>query len=380
MLIRRISLILAALYFTSHLFLAGCATTDDEEMAEDDDTEEVSDENSEENGEESAEDENGNQNSDGNNEFAENNNENQGDDENTEEDGDEEANLAEDNFDNSGEELAESTNQDLQQMINEAEAENTASAGEAPIDPLPEDAASNNVATNNASSNNVASAPAGDVPMNSSASTSEAPAASAGFALPEMGSKMPYIIQAGDTLESIAGRIYGNPSKWVEIQELSSIQNPNNVHPGDVVYYQLTNDSMAFASNYEGLARSEVVVKAGDTLSGIAQELTGSYENWKTIWRQNDTIENPDQISVGQKIYYVNASLLSATINFVKNVKVANVLKIDTNKNTKSVDSDSNLQQQQDNNQNSVKSGKTLSQLSVKNILSDFGFSMNFAS
>ena len=367
MLIRRISLILAAFYFTSHLFLAGCATTDDEDLAEDDDTEEVSDENSEENGEETANEENSNQNSDGDNEFAENNEE-QGNEEDNEGEGDED-NLAEDNFDNSGEDLAESTNQDLQQMINEAEAENTASAGEAPIDPLPE--------------NNVASAPANDVPMNNAGvvpETTEASTASAGFALPEMGSKMPYIIQAGDTLESVAGRIYGNPSKWVEIQELSSIQNPNNVHPGDVVYYQLTNDSMAFASSYEGLARSEVVVKSGDTLSGLAQELTGSYENWKSIWRQNDSIENPDQISVGQRIYYVNSSLLNATINFVKNVKVANILNIDTNKNDSSVNSDSNSQQQ-DNNQKSVKStGKTLSQLSVKSVLSDFGFSMNFAS
>lgn len=364
MLIRRISLILAALYFTSHLFLAGCATTDDEELAEDDDTEEVSEEDSEENDEQSAEnnEENGNQNSDENNEFAENNEGQEDDDE------DQEDSLAEDNFDNSseGEEIAEATNQDLQQMINEAEASN--SSNEAPIEPLAENTASNNAPMNEA--------PMNEAPMNEAPSNVGSSTASTGFSLPEMGSKMPYIIQAGDTLESVAGRIYGNPSKWMEIQELSSIQNPNSVHPGDVVYYQLTNESMAFASNYEGLARSEVVVKAGDTLSGLAQELTGSYENWKSIWRQNDSIENPDQISVGQRIYYVNSSLLNATINFVKNVKVANILNIDTNKNVKSLDSDS-----QKNTQKSVKSQpKTFSQLSVQNILSDFGFSMSSAS
>ena len=360
MLIRRISLILAALYFTSHLFLAGCATTDDEELAEDDDTEEVSAEDSEENDEQSAEnnEENGNQNSDENNEFAENNNESQEDD-----DEDQEDSLAEDNFNNASEdeEIAEATNQDLQQMINEAEASN--SSNEAPIEPLAENTTTNNV---------VNEAPVNEAPSNVESTST----ASTGFSLPEMGSKMPYIIQAGDTLESVAGRIYGNPSKWMEIQELSSIQNPNNVHPGDVVYYQLTNESMAFASNYEGLARSEVIVKAGDTLSGLAQELTGNYENWKSIWRQNDSIDNPDQISVGQKIYYVNSSLLNATINFVKNVKVANILNIDTNKNVKSLDSDS-----QKNTQKSVKSQpKTFSQLSVQNILSDFGFSMSSAS
>ena len=69
--------------------------------------------------------------------------------------------------------------------------------------------------------------------------------------LPELGSKMSYIVQKGDSLVKIATRIYGNPTKWTEIANFTGLANPKLIYPGDVVYYQLTDQTLAFASAYE---------------------------------------------------------------------------------------------------------------------------------
>jgi LysM repeat protein len=144
-----------------------------------------------------------------------------------------------------------------------------------------------------------------------------APVSSApgGPGLPEMGSKLAYIVQKGDTLAKIATKIYGDASKWSEIQSFSSLSNPKLIYPGDVVYYQLTEQSKAFASGYESVARSEVEVQQGDTLSTIASRVLGSASNWKLIWRHNDNIENPDRLTAGTKLYYIAPGALSAAVD-----------------------------------------------------------------
>lgn len=126
--------------------------------------------------------------------------------------------------------------------------------------------------------------------------------------IPELGSKMSYVVQRGDTLASIATKIYGDMNKWREIAEFTGMANPNMIYPGDVVYYQLTDQTMAFASAYESMPKSEVVVQPGDTLSTISSRVLGSSQDWKLIWRQNDNIDNPDVLVVGQTLYYTNDS------------------------------------------------------------------------
>lgn len=178
---------------------------------------------------------------------------------------------------------------------------------------------------------NVPAAPEGDAaivadqqPMNAQM---EAPLAAAGAALPEQGSKMPYIVRVGDSLSSVAQKIYGDMSKWSEMAELSAISNPNLVKPGDVVYYQLNEQTAAFATAYEGTARVAVTVQPGDTLSGIAQRVYGSYGDWKYIWRQNAEVENPDRLEVGQTLHYLSAESLAAAIDYARSITVADLVK-----------------------------------------------------
>lgn len=145
--------------------------------------------------------------------------------------------------------------------------------------------------------------------------------------LPELGSKMSYIVQRGDSLATIAQKVYGDMAKWREIANFTGVSNPRLIYPGDVVYYQLTEQTTAFAQAYESVTRSEIQVQPGDTLATISQRVLGDSQNWKLIWRQNDTIDNPDKLIVGTTLYYVDPSAVMANLKQPKaqTTKIAEV-------------------------------------------------------
>lgn len=145
----------------------------------------------------------------------------------------------------------------------------------------------------------------------------------AGGALPEFGSKMPYIVQPGDTLAKIAGKLYGDTGKWKMLASLSNLARPNKIYPGDVVYYQLTQQSQKFAQAYETVPRQEVKAQSGDTLAKISQRVLGSKVHWRSIWRQNDNIDNPDEIAAGSSVYYIEPKQLAALFNDISSRTIA---------------------------------------------------------
>jgi nucleoid-associated protein YgaU len=137
--------------------------------------------------------------------------------------------------------------------------------------------------------------------------------------LPELGSKMSYIVKPGDTLVAIAQKIYGDGNQWTEIANFTGLANPRLIYPGDVVYYQLTQQTQSFASAYESVQRTEIQVQQGDTLSRIAGRVLGDPSKWKMIWRQNDNIDNPDELTAGTTIFYVEPGMLSSALEIFKN-------------------------------------------------------------
>lgn len=153
------------------------------------------------------------------------------------------------------------------------------------------------------------------------ATTPEAPAATTEVAassiqgLPEMGSKMPYVVEKGDTLGKISAKIYGDMSRWRDISSLTGLTNPNQIYPGDVVYFALDESAVNFASNYSSIKRAKETVQQGDTLASISSRVYGTSKGWRHIWRQNDNIDNPDQLEVGMPIYYVEKDSVKTTFN-----------------------------------------------------------------
>ncbi len=188
---------------------------------------------------------------------------------------------------------------------------------------------------------NAAAAPVNNTPAPAPVQEAAAPAAPAaptlpfqpggspaGNGLPELGSKMAYVVETGDTLAKISQRIYGSPGRWNELATLSGITTPSRIYPGDLVYYTLDEGAVNFASAYEAVQRSEEQVKPGDTLATIASRVYGTSKGWRSIWRQNDKIDNPD-ILAGTHVYYIPKGAASAAVKSMKTnaTKVAKVSK-----------------------------------------------------
>lgn len=91
-----------------------------------------------------------------------------------------------------------------------------------------------------------------------------------------------YTVQKGDTLSGIAQR-FG--TTWQTLQKLNGIQNANLIYPGQVLRLS---GSVPQAVTY--------TVRAGDTLSGIAQKYGTT---WQAIQKLND-IKNANLIYPGQ--------------------------------------------------------------------------------
>ena len=171
-------------------------------------------------------------------------------------------------------------------------------------------------AVNNAMQGNMA-APINSVDMNDSPANetiaTDSGAMTTGTNLPEMGSRLTYVVVKGDTLGKISEMIYGDKSRWRDLAAWSGFANPHLIYPGNLVYYQYNEQSATFAQKYEGRRKAEVVVQAGDTLSTIAARVYGNPSDWVIIWRYNGHIANPDRIEIGQKIHYPENSHFLAT-------------------------------------------------------------------
>ncbi len=148
----------------------------------------------------------------------------------------------------------------------------------------------------------------------------------AGNGLPEVGSKMAYIVEQGDTLAKISQKIYGTPGRWNEMATLSGITTPSRIYPGDLVYYTLDEGAVNFAKAYDSLQRSEEQVKPGDTMATIAQRVYGNTKGWRSIWRHNDKIDNPDHLTAGTTVYYLPKGAAAAAVKMAKSdtAKLAN--------------------------------------------------------
>lgn len=116
-----------------------------------------------------------------------------------------------------------------------------------------------------------------------------------------------YVVRSGDTLALIAEKIYGTPKFYKDLAQQNGIAAPYRIYPGDEIKFSASNKkSMAFAKKLKG-SKKTVKVQAGDTLSSIAAKVFGSAYAWKTLAAYNkDKISNPNQISKGMVLAYVD--------------------------------------------------------------------------
>jgi len=182
------------------------------------------------------------------------------------------------------------------------------------IDPSEMDTASSALSsTNSQTPTTPVSSSSASAPATATASATASPAE-----LPEMGAKLAYVVEKGDTLGKISQKIFGQQNQWKHLAKISGISDPNKIYPGEVVYYQLSQESLAFASVYEATPKSSVTVAAGDTLAKISQKIFGTTHNWRAIWRQNDQVNDPEVLPAGSVVFYLNQKNLVSQVESLR--------------------------------------------------------------
>jgi nucleoid-associated protein YgaU len=110
-----------------------------------------------------------------------------------------------------------------------------------------------------------------------------------------------YHVRQGDTLMRIAFEKYGDLYKWKQIYENNrdKIKDPNVIMPGtELTLNNVSNDLPTRTGK-------RYVIKRGDTLARISNDVYGTPRKWKKIWEHNKPwIPNPNRIFAGFYLYY----------------------------------------------------------------------------
>lgn len=116
------------------------------------------------------------------------------------------------------------------------------------------------------------------------------------------GSSDSYTVQQGDTLMKIAFETYGDLYRWRGIYEANKdkISDPNHVPPGVVLQLEKPASPVEIDRNGE-----KYLIKSGDTLGTISNDVYGTKSKWKVLWENNkQLIHDPNKIFAGFYLYY----------------------------------------------------------------------------
>ncbi|NQT97981.1 MAG: LysM peptidoglycan-binding domain-containing protein [Candidatus Marinimicrobia bacterium] len=103
-------------------------------------------------------------------------------------------------------------------------------------------------------------------------------------------------VQPGETLSKIAQQYYGDFNAWEKIYSDNSgaISNPESINPGQVLVIKEESDTQAEIIH---------IVKPGESLSMIAKYYGGEGADWKELYQMNrELLSNPNKISPGIKL------------------------------------------------------------------------------
>lgn len=125
--------------------------------------------------------------------------------------------------------------------------------------------------------------------------TNQTPITSTG----EMGT---YTVRSGDTLMKIAFHLYGDIDKWTELYNLNktALNSANSLLVGSTLQYQIPFSAPVIERNGD-----PYLIKRGDTLVSIAEDLYANRSKWRKIYDNNrQLIKDPDKIYAGFYLYY----------------------------------------------------------------------------
>lgn len=112
-----------------------------------------------------------------------------------------------------------------------------------------------------------------------------------------------YSVKSGDTLMRIAFEVYGDLFQWKKIYEMNKdkVSDPNNLKKGVV----LKVEKMSGGSSVASRGDEKYMIKQGDTLGTIADDVYGTPRKWRKLYEQNRSwIKDPNRIFAGFYVYY----------------------------------------------------------------------------
>ncbi|HHB77213.1 MAG TPA: LysM peptidoglycan-binding domain-containing protein [Desulfobulbus sp.] len=115
-----------------------------------------------------------------------------------------------------------------------------------------------------------------------------------------------YTVQAGDTLEAIAGKVYGDRSQWSSLVQANREQlgrSPYILTVGEKLVVPPREQAARMQSISPVAANDTYTVVSGDSLGVIAQKVYGSSRRWQRLYELNrDRLSSPSALRVGQQL------------------------------------------------------------------------------
>jgi len=116
-----------------------------------------------------------------------------------------------------------------------------------------------------------------------------------------------YIIQPGDTLMLIAFKLYGDYTKWKDLEQMNQV-NRSGLIVGKTIRYAVP----AQAFSWQPSGNPHLIVR-GETLGTISEKYYNTKSKWKNIWENNrPMIKNPDLIFAGFTLHYPDLANLAS--------------------------------------------------------------------
>ncbi|MCC6138124.1 MAG: LysM peptidoglycan-binding domain-containing protein, partial [Bdellovibrionaceae bacterium] len=117
-----------------------------------------------------------------------------------------------------------------------------------------------------------------------------------------------YIARDGDSMSSVAEKIYGDGSRKRDLQSWNSSLAGRSLKVGDKIYYNSPRnpaDSSQVLLYYEeaGIQPQMYTAKSGDSIRKVSQSLLGHSRSWMEIWATNE-VESKWQMQEGTTLRY----------------------------------------------------------------------------
>lgn len=119
-----------------------------------------------------------------------------------------------------------------------------------------------------------------------------------------------YVVQKNETLMMISFKVYGDYSKWRRLAKMNKKHVKNGiVRAGVTIKYKKPSDE--FVWQPQG---NPYLIKNGDTLGTISNDVYGTQKKWKAIWENNrPLIKNPNRIFAGFTLYYLDQGSVASS-------------------------------------------------------------------